>query len=167
MTKRPKPKFWTVDFKHPKYDDLDWGGYVFQDLYEDLTIVIDWCDNPMEAYQKNTPDLMDLGLSGAIRRKDFERIPDKQFEEVLYAVLTEPYAKLTPEIREKLKSYLKPKVDTGKWPTLEGRLKNAPTSEKQVIEQLAKIVPLSPHGQALLEKHQSEKNSTETDQTSK
>lgn len=37
-----------------------------------------------------------------------------------------------------------------KWPTLEGRLKAAPTSELEVLLQLSKSIPLSEHGQKRL-----------------
>ena len=47
---------------------------------------------------------------------------------------------------------MKPKV---KWPTLEGRLKNPITSEKQALEQLKQCgIPLSEYGEKRLKKLQ-------------
>lgn len=107
MSKKPKPKFWNVEYRHPTDDDRDWGGYVFQDLYEDLSIVIEWAEMPLPAYSKLDPDLMRLDISSDVRRKDFERIPDKDFQEVLNNILTVKYVDLPPEIRAKLETYKK------------------------------------------------------------
>ena len=44
-----------------------------------------------------------------------------------------------------------------KWPTSEGRLKNAPVTELEALEQLEKSIPLSPYGKQRLKKLRKQK----------